>query len=488
MQTAIKNMTTPSANLTRITLPNRLQFALLSVVSVLTLSIVGCSSSKPAPVIERNPIDVSDAARVNSTAAAQVRTNAAANLNANVPALDSRPRDPNAKIHVVKAGDSLYAIAFQNGLDYRELAAWNNLENVNKIKVGQELRLNAPSAGLVAATAATTAVPSVGGVAQLPAVAGAQPATTGTGAVSTPLVSAPGPSVGVPSGALELQAAQNAAANSAPNTATLKVEPKISKQPYSDAAYNRALQQVGGATSPLQISGAGSSGTGIVVSGRPTGGLSATSGAQPPLTGLPSLPPSTGTSTTAGATLLGATPTKITVAPPVADAAAAAAQAARTAAASASAAASAAAAAAQRAANANVVDAATLSGSDMPAWIWPLAIAGKPRITATFTDLNKGIDLPGAQGQGVLAAAAGKVVYSGTAMRGYGQLVIVKHNVAWFSAYAHNDKILVAEGDVVKKGQKIAEMGATDADSVKLHFEIRKQGVPVDPLKFLPPL
>ena len=124
----------------------------------------------------------------------------------------------------------------------------------------------------------------------------------------------------------------------------------------------------------------------------------------------------------------------------------------------------------------------------MPAWMWPLASAGKPRITATFTDLNKGIDLPGTRGQGVLAAAAGKVVYSGTAMRGYGQLVIVKHNVAWFSAYAHNDKILVAEGDAVKKGQKIAEMGATDADSVKLHFEIRKQGVPVDPLKFLPPL
>ena len=424
--------------------------------------IVGCSSTKPAPVIERNPLNPADAVR---TAPAAPTSSTAP---ATVPALDTRPRDPNAKIYVVKPGDSLYGIAFQNGVDYRELAAWNNIENVNRIRVGQELRVNAPSA--VVASSGAISVPSVGGVAMLPAT------TTGA-VVAAPLVTTPAPT-SVPSGALELQAAQNSAASLAnvpANSATLKVEPKISKQPYSDAAYNRALQQAGGApTAPLI------SGNVIISGGRPTAGPSATSGAQTPLTGLPSLPPTTSTS---APTAIPALP-RVPVAPPAPEAAAsAAAQAARAAAAAAASAAAAAAASA-----ATVADPNALTGSDMPAWMWPLALAGKPRITATFTDLNKGIDLPGTRGQGVLAAAAGKVVYSGTAMRGYGQLVIVKHNVAWFSAYAHNDKILVAEGDAVKKGQKIAEMGATDADSVKLHFEIRKQGVPVDPLKFLPPL
>jgi lipoprotein NlpD len=78
-------------------------------------------------------------------------------------------------------------------------------------------------------------------------------------------------------------------------------------------------------------------------------------------------------------------------------------------------------------------------------------------------------------------------VYSGTGLRGYGKLVILKHNESWLSAYAHNEKLLVNEGDIVRKGQKIAEMGASDTDSVKLHFEIRRQGSPVDPLKQLPP-
>jgi lipoprotein NlpD len=116
-------------------------------------------------------------------------------------------------------------------------------------------------------------------------------------------------------------------------------------------------------------------------------------------------------------------------------------------------------------------------------WTWP----ARGRVTATFTDAGKGIDIAGAKGEAVLAAGSGRVVYSGTGLRGYGKLVILKHNETWLSAYAHNEKLLVNEGDVVKKGQKIAEMGASDTDSVKLHFEIRKQGSPVDPLKLLPP-
>jgi lipoprotein NlpD len=96
------------------------------------------------------------------------------------------------------------------------------------------------------------------------------------------------------------------------------------------------------------------------------------------------------------------------------------------------------------------------------------------------------VDISGKLGQAVVASAAGKVVYSGSGLRGYGKLVIIKHNSTYLSAYAHNDQVLVKEGQTVTKGQKIAEMGSTDSDQVKLHFEIRKFGKPVDPAKFLP--
>ena len=98
---------------------------------------------------------------------------------------------------------------------------------------------------------------------------------------------------------------------------------------------------------------------------------------------------------------------------------------------------------------------------------------------------SRGI-LAGKAGEPVVAAGDGKVVYAGAGLRGYGELVIIKHNVTYLSAYAHNRKILVKEGQQVTRGQKIAEMGNTDADSVKLHFEIRKQGKPVDPAQYLP--
>ena len=129
---------------------------------------------------------------------------------------------------------------------------------------------------------------------------------------------------------------------------------------------------------------------------------------------------------------------------------------------------------------------AVTPASDDVDWAWPIQPQPKGKIIANFTDANKGIDISGMKSAPVLASAAGKVVYSGAGLRGYGRLVIIKHNNTWLSAYAHNEKILVIEGDAVKKGQKIAEMGNSDADQVKLHFEIRKQGKPVDPLKFLP--
>lgn len=120
-----------------------------------------------------------------------------------------------------------------------------------------------------------------------------------------------------------------------------------------------------------------------------------------------------------------------------------------------------------------------------PQWQWP----AQGRVIATFqgnTGLNKGIDIAGNIGQPVLAAASGQVVYAGTGLRGYGKLLIIKHNETFLSAYAHNDELLVKEGDTVKGGQRIADMGSSSADRVKLHFEIRRGGTPVDPLKYLP--
>jgi lipoprotein NlpD len=99
---------------------------------------------------------------------------------------------------------------------------------------------------------------------------------------------------------------------------------------------------------------------------------------------------------------------------------------------------------------------------------------------------NKGLDFAGKAGDPVLAAADGKVVYAGSGLRGYGNLVILKHNNTYLTAYAHNQSLLVKEDQTVQKGQRIAEMGSSDADRVKLHFEIRKQGKPVDPAKLLP--
>ena len=106
---------------------------------------------------------------------------------------------------------------------------------------------------------------------------------------------------------------------------------------------------------------------------------------------------------------------------------------------------------------------------------------------ATFDEQrNKGLDIAGKPGEPVLASADGRVVYAGAGLRGYGNLIILKHNNTFLSAYAHNQTLLVKEDQTVRKGQKIAEMGSSDADRVKLHFEIRRQGKPVDPARYLP--
>jgi lipoprotein NlpD len=116
-------------------------------------------------------------------------------------------------------------------------------------------------------------------------------------------------------------------------------------------------------------------------------------------------------------------------------------------------------------------------------WAWPAA----GPVAAGFDEVkSKGLAITGKAGDPVLAAADGRVVYAGSGLRGYGNLIIVKHNATFLTAYAHNQALLVKEDQAVRRGQKIAEMGASDSDRVQLHFEIRRQGKPVDPAKLLP--
>lgn len=123
------------------------------------------------------------------------------------------------------------------------------------------------------------------------------------------------------------------------------------------------------------------------------------------------------------------------------------------------------------------------TGDEDVAWIWP----AQGTMLAGFDEAkNKGLDISGKAGDPVIASADGRVVYAGAGLRGYGNLIILKHNNTFLTAYAHNQTLLVKEDQSVKKGQKIAEMGNSDADRVKLHFEIRRQGKPVDPAKYLP--
>jgi len=122
---------------------------------------------------------------------------------------------------------------------------------------------------------------------------------------------------------------------------------------------------------------------------------------------------------------------------------------------------------------------------DIPVdWVWP----AKGEVVTRFGGNAgaQGLDIAGPRGSAIQAAAAGRVLYVGAGLRGYGKLIIIKHNAALLSAYGHNDKVFVAEGQMVKQGQAIAEMGDTDADRIKLHFEIREYGKPVDPLGYLP--
>jgi lipoprotein NlpD len=320
-------------------MPRSLDITVGSMALALVLALVaGCASKRPAPVAER--------------AAPEPLV-----LRASEPKpAPENPSEPPIKIHVVQKGDTLISLALQYGLDYRELAAWNNIENVNVIRVGQELRVSAPGI-------APSPVPSPVGA---------------DGTVVTPLITAPSPGPGD--------------TQSLANTATLKVEPRAIKVPYSDKAFAQMEAEARAASTAAAV----------------------------PAESVASTP---------------------------------------------------------------AAPAAVTKGDDESVdWAWP----AKGKVLAGYTEASKGIDIAGSLGAVVLAAAGGKVVYSGTGLRGYGKLIIIKHNNTYLSAYAHNNNIFVKEGQDVKKGQRIAEMGSTDTDKVKLHFEIRKQGKPVDPSRLLP--
>jgi len=243
-------------------------------------------------------------------------------------------------LHTIQRGDTLYAIAFANGLDYREIAIWNQLESADRILVGQVLRLTPPP------------------------------------------------------GAVEIR--------------PLDDEPAPSARPLAEPPLLREPQAVLLAYSE--------------------GNWAQASGARP---------------------LTAVAPAATRPAPVVSP---------------------------------SPAPAPTASGV-VDSWLWPVDGTLAGRFGAAG---GKGIDIVGQRNAPVKAVAPGKVVYSGSGLRGYGRLLIVKHAGEFLSAYAHNETILVKEGDSVTAGQKIALMGDSDADRVKLHFEIRRYGKPLDPLNYLP--
>lgn len=325
----------------------------LCALSVVSLLLAACAGTRPAPVEDRTTA---------GTPPSSAATPAAAGTTPAAPAARSG-------FHIVSKGETLYGIALEYGQDWRDLVAWNKLDNPNLIRIGQELRVSPPEG-----TVETRPVLGAGAVESRPLDAPAAPA----------------------------QQPAQAAPPDAANSAQLKREPRGGVEAYSEAALAR-------------------------LKGAPLAPAAAT----------PPAPAPTATAAPAPAVPAAGAPD------------------------------------------------ATRSEEGLD-WSWP----AQGRIIGRFGEgSNKGVDVGGKTGDPVLAAAGGRVVYAGEAMRGYGKLVIIKHDNTYLSAYAHNSKILVQERDSVKRGQKIAELGDTDTEAGKprLHFEIRRQGKPVDPLKYLPP-
>jgi lipoprotein NlpD len=323
----------------------------------LILSISACSTTPPAPVIDRAP--AKPAASPKPVVAAEVKPG-------------SKTEDWRPDSYTVKKGDTLISIGLEYGYDYKEIAEANGLTAPYTIRIGQVLKLGSLND--------KTAAP---------------PATDADGVVITPINQEAPVTISTPP-----KTAVSPSTTSTKSGILVLSEPKATSEPYSDEAYKKIV---------------------------------------------PGVKP---------ATTAPASPVK-----PVADA------------------------------NAKDVgvDTKVDSKANPPEagdidWLWPT----KGKIVGNFSESsNKGLDIAGVTGQSIQAAAGGKVIYSGSDLRGYGKLVIIKHNKNYLSVYAHNSQILVKEGQQVSRGQKIAEMGNTDSSSVKLHFEIRHQGKSVDPAKYL---
>jgi len=367
-------------------------------VACAAVLLAGCATRRPAPVEDRT--------MANTQAPVVVVPPAGA------PAVPGAAQPAPVPTYTVKRGDTLHQIALDTGLDYRELAAWNNIENVNVIRVGQVLRLIAPGEAVPVAQDAVAAGTS--GVVTMPLRAASPVVDSGSGPAAA---GTPGAS-GAPSPAPAAASGIATAAAAAPSSASLKTGPKAIKQPYSDQAVRELTLAASAVPAPTEK----------LAMAQPGGVRS-----EP-------VPRSDAKAEPASAAA---------EAPPAAP------------------------------------SPATAGDPDRLDWAWPT----KGKIIAGFSDTAnlKGIDIAGSAGQAIHASAPGRVVYAGNGLRGYGKLIIIKHNATYLSAYAHNREILVKEGQQVTRGQKIAEMGNTDADQVKLHFEIRRQGKPMDPAKYLPP-
>jgi lipoprotein NlpD len=329
-------------------------------------------STRPAPVSERTP----PAKQAPSTPAIA----SAPAPGASKPAPQTLA-DAKREFYIVKPGDTLYSIAVEHGIDYRELALWNAIETPSAIRVGQQLRVTAP-----AGTAVAVPLRTPGGVDARPL----------GGAASAPTPSAiPAPPVAAP------------AAPSAPAGVVVS-EPRATRAPYSE----QTLAQLSRAEPPP-------------------------SAAKPEVRAEPPRPPAAPSAQ------------RSDVRPEA------------------------------RAESAGEV----AKGPDDLDWTWPT----RGKLVGSFNDsTSKGIAIAGKLGQPIYASAPGRVIFSGTGIRGFGKLIVIKHNNTYLSVYAHNNELSVKEGQNVSRGQKIAEMGNSDADQVKLHFEIRRFGKPIDPMKLLP--
>jgi len=373
-------------------------------IGALALLVGACATRTPAPIVDRAAVPPAMPA---PSAAPTVTPPTATPAPLPVPAAPPT--------YIVKRGDTLRQIANEVGVETRDLAAWNNIENVNLIRVGQALRLTPPGNDSAALATAATAAPgtTVTPLRSAPPVGAGEARAPGAATPAPPTVAAASPT--------------SPAAAASPSAATPPVRagdgmvrsgPKAVKEPYSENAV-REVGRTGGGLDAL------------IAKSEPRATAPAAAASATPAPAAPATPP-----------LFGNPPTPAAPAPSPGDD----------------------------------------EGLD---WVWP----AKGKLVAQFSESAslKGIDIAGATGDAVVASAPGRVVYAGSGLRGYGKLVIIKHNATYLTAYAHNKDLLVKEGQSVTRGQKIAEMGSSDTDRVKLHFEIRRLGKPMDPLRFLPP-